>query len=279
MISKPLVKYVLTAALRDKLMVTLALMILMGAAVAVFMGSAAVTEGDRFALVFGSGGLRFLGVTGLVLFCCFYVRRSFENKEVEFLLSRPISRISFLNSHALAFSVLAFFIAVAVTAVVAVLGRPDTTGLLVWGASLAVEFAIMAVAALFFSMVLSSAAGSALATLGLYALARMVGTLLGILDHAPANWFFAVIGNLMKLISIATPRLDMMGQTTWLVYGIGGAGGVGGAESIKFLPDASQYAHWMTEHLGLAGFIGVQGIVFTALLLAAAAHDFLRRQF
>ena len=44
MISKPLVKYVLTAALRDKLMITLALMILMGAAVAVFMGSASVTE-------------------------------------------------------------------------------------------------------------------------------------------------------------------------------------------------------------------------------------------
>ena len=273
MISKPLVKYVMTAALRDKLMITLALMILMGAAVAVFMGSAAVTEGESFALVFGSGGLRVLGVVGLVLFCCFYIRRSFENKEVEFLLSRPISRLTFLCSHALAFSILAFFIAAVITAVVAVMGRPDMTGLLVWGASLVVELSIMAVAALFFSMVLSSAAGSALATLGLYALGRMVGTLLGILDHPPANWFFAIIGNLMKLISIGTPRLDMMGQTTWLVYGVGAAG------NIKFLRDASPYAHWMVEHLGLAGFIGVQGIFFVALLLAAAAHDFLRRQF
>jgi hypothetical protein len=59
---------VLTAALRDKLIVTLVLMIMMGAAVAVFMGSSAVVEGDKFALVFGSGGLRLLGVTGLVLF-------------------------------------------------------------------------------------------------------------------------------------------------------------------------------------------------------------------
>src|ERR1035437_7248612 len=260
MISKPLVKYVLMAAMRDRLMVTLLLMILMGAAVAGFMGSARVLEGAKFALVFGSGGLRFLGVTGLVLFCCFYIRRSFENKEVEFLLSRPISRLSFLCSHALAFSVLAFFIAAAITVVVAVLGRPDATGLLLWGASLVAEFSMMAVAALFFSMVLSSAAGSAMATLGLYALARMVGTLLGILDHPPVNWFFAVTGNLMKLISICTPRLDMMGQTTWLVYGVDGAG------SIKFLPDASGYAHWMAEHLGLAGFIGVQGIVFVALL-------------
>src|SRR4051812_24038337 len=129
MFSKPLVKYVLTAALRAKLMITLFLMILLAAAVAVFMASASVPESGSFTLVFGSGGLRFLGVTGLILFCCFYVRRSFENKEVEFLLSKPVSRLSFLCSHALAFSILAFLIAVAITVAVAVLGRPDTTGL------------------------------------------------------------------------------------------------------------------------------------------------------
>ena len=68
-------------------------------------------------------------------------------------------------------------------------------------------------------MVLSSAAGSALAALGFYALARMVGVLLSITSMPPANWFFAAIGSAMKLISITIPRLDMMGQTTWLVYG------------------------------------------------------------
>lgn len=277
MISKSLVKYVLTAAMRDKLMITLILMILMGAAVAVFMGSASVTEEDSFALVFGSGGLRFLGVMGLILFCCFYVRRSFETKEVEFLLSRPISRASFLFSHTLAFVILAFCITAVITAVVAVLGHHNLAqslaGLAVWGVSLAVELSIMAVASLFFSMVLSSAAGSALATLGLYALGRMVGTLLGILDHPSANALYAVIGSVMKIISVVTPRLDMMGQTSWLVYGADVSG------TMKFLPDASPYAYWMTEHLGLLGFIGVQGVIFSALLLVAASHDFMRRQF
>ena len=273
MISKPLVKYVLTAAMRDRLMVTLILMILMGAALAVFMGSASISESASFALVFGSGSLRFLGVIGLVLFCCFYIRRAFENKEVEFLLSRPISRLSFLASHALAFSLLAFLIAGVITLVVGVIGRPDMAGLLVWGGSLAAEFAMMTVAALFFSMVLSSAAGSALATLGLYALSRMTGTLLGVLAQAPENWFYAVIGSMMKLISMVTPRLDMMGQTTWLVYGVQGSAG------FRFMPHASAYARWMSMHLGVTGFIVMQGIVFVALLLAAAAYDFTRRQF
>lgn len=273
MISKHLVKYILTAAMRDKLMMTLLLMILIGAAMAVFMGSANVIEEGSFALVFGSGGLRFLGVTGVILFCCFYVRRSFESKEVEFLLSRPISRMSFLFSHAAAFSVLSFMIALAIVLAVSIIGKPNMAGLAVWGVSLAAEFSIMAVMALFFSMVLHSAAGSALATLGGYSLARMVGILLGITSLPPANWVFAIMGSVMKLISIVIPRLDLMGQTTWLVYGVEGSGG------IKFLPDAGSYAHVMMEHLGLAGFIGFQGIVFTGLLLAAAAYDFTRRQF
>jgi ABC-type transport system involved in multi-copper enzyme maturation permease subunit len=254
-------------------MITLVLMIMIGASLSVFMGSSSVSEKSQFALVLGSGGLRFLGVMGIVLFCCFYIRRCFENKEIEFLLSRPISRPTFLVTHAIAFSILALFISVVITAVVALLGQPDTVGLLVWGASLAAEFSIMAVAALFFSMVLSSAAGSALATLGLYALGRTVGTLLGVLSATPENWFFAIVGSIMKLISVVTPRLDILGQTSWLVYG------VDANSTIKLLRDASEYAYWMASHLGLVGFIVVQGALFTALLLAASAYDFMRRRF
>lgn len=273
MLNKHLVKYVLTAAFRDKLIMTLALMIVLGAAVSVFMASASVIEGAKFSIVFGAGGLRILGVTGIVLFCCFYVRRAFDAKEVEFLLSRPISRPAFLMSHAVAFGILSFLLAAAIVLVVGLIGRPDPVGLAVWGVSIGVEFAILSVTALFFSMVLSSAAGSALATLGFYALARMIGVLLGIMDLPPGNIFFAFLGSVMKLISIIIPRLDMMGQTTWLVYGIKGMAG------FKFLPDATGYAEAMIDYIGLTGFIGLQGIVFIALLLAASMHDFIRREF
>ena len=273
MISKHLVKYVLVAAMRDKLMLTLLFMTLIGAAIATFMGSATVTEEDSFALVFGSGGLRFLGVIGIVLFCCFYVRRSFESKEVEFLLSRPISRVSFLFSHAAAFSLLALLIAVVITLVVSIIGKPNMTGLFIWGVSLVAEFAIMSVASLFFSMVLSSASGSALATLGFYALSRMIGVVLGIVSRAPENWTMAAMGNMMKLISIFIPRFDLMGQTTWLVYGIKDMAGM------KFMPDAGTYIATVMENIGLAGFVTLQGVLFIALLLVASSYDFLRRQF
>ena len=48
MISGPLVRYVLTAALRDKLILTMALLIALGAALAVFLGSSAITEKESF---------------------------------------------------------------------------------------------------------------------------------------------------------------------------------------------------------------------------------------
>ena len=273
MISPPLVKYILTAARRDKIMMTLLLMIVLGACLSVFLGASAVVEQGQFSLVFASGGLRYLGVAGIVLFVTFYMRRSFEHKEVEFLLSRPLSRMTFLFSHAAAFILLAVLTAVAVVLPVLIAGAPSASGLLVWGASIAVEYAIMAVAALFFSKVLSSAAGSALATLGLYVLSRLIGTLLGIASVATDNVLIRMLGKIMDVISVVVPRLDLMGQTSWLVYGVEGSSGIG------LLEQAGRYAQAMVAHLGVAGFVCVQGIAFIALLIAASAFDFARRRF
>lgn len=273
MVSIPLVRFVLTAAFRDKLLTTLLLMVAAGAGVSIFLGGATVTEKASFALVFGAGGLRFLGVVGIVLFCCFYVRRCFETKEVEFLLSRPISRMSFLLSHGTAFILLAAGVSLLISTAVFFLGKPQLDGFLLWSLSFAVECAVMAVAALFFSMVLSSAAGSALATLGLYVLARLTGMLLGIAGQPPEGPVFAVLNNAMEAISVLIPRLDLMGQTSWLVYGVEGAGGIG------FSEQAGMLAHKLVEVLGLGGFITLQGALSIFIFMSAAAFDFLRREF
>ena len=195
MLSIPLTRYVLTAAIRDRLIPVLLLVMIVGTCVSVFLGSAAIIEANKFAMVFTAGSVRFIGVLGLVLFVVFFVRRSFENKDVEYLLSRPISRVSFILSHALAFSLLAVVMAVVATFAVATL-MPHfhlTSGGFLW-VSLLVEFVIMVNAALFFSMVLPSATTGVLATLGLYVLARMMGELLGIIYEAGAGGHHACPG-------------------------------------------------------------------------------------
>ena len=273
MLSRPLVSYVLTAALRDRLVLTLVLLVACGAGLGVFLGAAAITEQESFSTVFGAGGLRFLGVTGIILFVSFYMRRAFDSKEVEFMLARPVSRLSYLFSHAAAFIVLSTLVALAVTLILLLTGKPHIGGWVLWGASLAGEYAIMAVAALFFSIILSSAAGSALAALGLYALARMIGILIGIAQGVPENTVFAVLNNVVELVSVFIPRLDLMAQTSWLVYGVEGAG------ALALQGRSGHFAAWLIDHAGVGGVVALQSVLFIALLLAASAYDFIRREF
>ncbi len=273
MINKTLVGYILTAARRDKLMLTFILMVGLVSSLSIFMGSASVIEGDQFSMVLGSGGLRLLGVVGIVLFCSFYMRRVFDHKEAEYFLSRPMSRATFLLSHAAAFMLLAIFMAVVVELPMFFIARPSMPGLIAWCLSLMVEYTITAATTLFFSMVLSSAAGTALATLGLYVLSRLIGVLLGIAALPADNWMFLILNKVMQFVSIIVPRLDLMGQTSWLVYGVDGSAGLALQEH------ANTYAQTMVEHLGVSGFVVIQGIFFVTLLLAASLYDFIRRRF
>lgn len=274
MISRPLVAYVLTAAARDRVVWAFLLIAAAGAAVAIFLGSATVVERREFALVFASGGFRFLGVLTAILFPAFYIRRAFENREVEFLLSRPVTRSTFVVSHLAAFIILAAGIASLCAAAVFVLGRPDGGGFWLWSFTFFIELSVMSATALAFAMVLPSAAASALCTLGFYALARASGILLGIASLPPTGWVTAILNNTMQLISIIIPRLDMMGQTGWLVYGA-----PKGLSGIGFLPQAGTYAHALIAQTGLGGFAALQGVLFVALLAAVTCFDLARKQF
>jgi len=256
MISLPIVKYVLTAALRDRLVLSLVLLVVLGASVSIFLGSAAVTESDQFTLVFAAGGLRIAAVLGLVLFIAFHIRRSFETKDVDYLLTRPISRVSFILSHALAVSLIALLFAVLISAALLAIGfKHAGPGYALWCTSLLVELVIIANASLFFAMVLPSAASSALAVFALYILSRLIGQLLGIVEvgglEIPG---FALLSVVMQVVSVIIPRLDLMGQTSWLIYGT------------------------TTESVGYV-FIILQGLVYSALLITASLVDLIRKQF
>lgn len=256
LLSPPLVYYVLLAAVRDRLVLSLLLFMAVGTALAVMLGSSAVVEADQFAIVFASGGLRLAGVFGLILFAVFYIRRAFDTKDVDYLLSRPISRTGFILSHAAAFSLLAigvaFFAVLAITALAP--QNFDIFGYSQWALSLMIEYVMIINAALFFSMVISSAAGASMAVIGLYVLGRMMGQLLGIVDIGLPVAGFDTLATLMQGVSLIVPRLDLMAQTTWLVYGPG-------------------------EDAHLWKLILAQGVVYTALLVAASAIDLRRRQF
>lgn len=254
MISPSLIRFVITAAIRDRLIIALFLLLVMAISMSIFMGSAAITEQDQFLAVFSAGTIRVINVIGLILFIVFFIRRSFETRDIEFLLSRPLSRIQLIVSFAAGFSIIAAVLGlVSGICVTALSPHLYSDGHILWTLSLMVENIIMVNAALFFSMILSSAASGAFAVCGFYVLGRMMSQILGIIDSNKMTSALEPLEIIMQVISAIMPRLDLMAQTSWLVYDVG--------QQISY------------------GFVVAQGALYVSLLLLAALIDMQRRKF
>lgn len=249
-----LVRYVLTAALRDKLFLSVLVMLAVITSLSVMMASTAIIESGQFALVFTAGSLRLVGNLGLVLFIIFFMRRAFDSGDIDFILSRPISRASFIISHSIAIIVLSALIGMfCLLALFMVAPHAFTADTLFWTASYFLELVIIGNAALFFSLMLSSVPAAAFAVLGLYVLGRMIGELLGIAHRDSLGQGLVFLNYTLEAISWVTPRLDLLAQTSWLLYGRDAA--------INF------------------AYVIVQGCVFTGILITASIIDLMRKEF
>jgi hypothetical protein len=246
-----LVIYLLRTVLGDRAIAALVLLMVAGMAIAAFVGSTALVEQRELATVFTATACRLAVVIVLTLVTCFHVRRAFEMREVDLLLSRPISRGDFVAAHVVTLLLLAAIAATLAGAAVGVVARPAAVALGLWTLALLIEAAIVAVAALFFALSLPSGVASALACFGLYVLARLIGLLAGIAaaqSHTgPTGW---LLDQLMTVFALLLPRLDLLAQSAWLVHGAG---------------------------TGL-GTLFAQGAVYVVFLAAAARFDLGRRQ-
>lgn len=255
--SLQLVRYVLLAAFRDRIVPGIVAISVLAICLSVFSGSAAIIEQDQFVIAYLAGGLRLLSLIGLSLFVVFFIRRSYDARDIEFLLTRPVSRGKFVLSHAVAFSCLAVLTGVFLSAILYGFSMRYgyQNGFLLWAFGVTFEYILVANVAFFFAMVLGSPVTAGLATLGFYVLSRMMGELLAIAQSPGevGGSVLHVLSVVMTLISVVIPRFDLMAETSWLIYG--------GAE----------LSDW--------GFIVAQGAVFLALVVSATAIDLKRRQF
>ena len=252
--ARTLVSYIMATALRDRLFLSFLVMTALAAGIGLFIGGAAIVEKRELSIVYVATATRLIMVVGLVLFVCFYLRRSFESREVELMLSRPISRTAFVLAHVISFILLALVAAIIAMIVVGAVVQPGVEALLRWSLSLWLECCIMVLTALFFSLALTSAVANVLACFGFYVLARMIGLLTGIAPSTTADSpVLYFVGQVMEAISIVIPRLDLFGQTSWLIYGVGG-------------------------EIGLS-VIAIQALVYAPMIVAAAVFDMKRWQF
>jgi ABC-type transport system involved in multi-copper enzyme maturation permease subunit len=250
-------RYILLTAVRDRLLIGVVVALVLAALLGAYLGEATALERHQMSLAYAGFATRLILAVGLIVFVCFHVQRGYDNREIDLMLSRPISRAQFVVTYWFGFSGVAVLLALVAVIVLPIAGLPDGPGLAVWTLSLILESLMVVAFSLFFALTLKSAVVSVMASFGFYLLARMTGFLIDVAANDWTNLQQSTTGSLSSsgvyAISLVMPRLDLFGQTWWLNYGL-------------------------PADLPLA-LIVMQAVIYTSLLIAATVFDFQKRQF
>jgi hypothetical protein len=223
------------------------------------LGSTALVEKDLMTTSYLAGASRFIIIIGLILFVCFHVRRLFDNKEIEVILSRPISRNQFILAYGASFVMLALLICLPLMVILKLFTIAAGKGLWIFAVSIFFEAIIMSGFAMLASLILKSGVAAVLSSVSFYLLARMMGFFMATVASAPLylpkleqllHWLSEV---LLLIVSIIFPRFDLFGKTSWLIY-----------DQVTL------------EDLTI---VCIQAAIYIPLLLFASMIDFNRKQF
>jgi len=205
-------------------------------------------------MTFAAGSSRLMLMIGLIVFVCFHIRNAFDTKEIDVILSRPISRANLVIAYWLGFSLVALLLVLPVVGILAAIKPVHWVGFAGWSLSLLLEAMLVVALALFSAFTLKSAVTSVLACMGFYVLSRMMAFFVFTVESPMFNDVkFIVLKYTLIAISSIVPRLDFFAKSEWLSYGF---------------PSAQDWQVFV-----------LQVVIFVPLLLLATMVDFRRKQF
>lgn len=192
--------------------------VVLGVALAAFLSQVALTESRPLQLAVVAALARACAVFLLAAHVASSVVREMNDKGLELMLSLPVARWQQYLGRLAGFSFCGAMLALVFAAPLLLWAAPSRVGL--WALSLALECALIAAAALFFTVSLGQVVSGLAATAGLYLLARSVASLQAIaaspLAEASAAHDVARWG--VDLVALVLPRLDSVTRTEWLLY-------------------------------------------------------------
>jgi ABC-type transport system involved in multi-copper enzyme maturation permease subunit len=248
----PTIRFVVTTALRDKLFISLMGVLVLVFSISVFLGSGAVAEEREMTVVYAAGASRVVIMLALIIFTAFHVERLYETREIEAILSRAISREQFIFSYWLGLCTIACCFIFPVSAATFFLGLSHE-GAVYWSLSILFEALIILAFVFFCAVILERAIPTIFVAVGFYGLARLIGAFANMAAHGTQLGVNRVANPIIEGIFYAFPRLDLLGQTRWLVYG--------------------------ADARDVIGIVAVQAAIYVALLLAAAMFDLRHKHF
>jgi hypothetical protein len=250
-----IIKYILLSGIRDRLYIGLFITLAASFSLSIFLGSTALVEQQQTVAAYIAGSSRAILAVGLILFVCLNIARAFENKEVEFIISKSISREKFILSYLIGFFLSAVLIFIPLIIAILLVVKASKIGLLMWVLTLFAEIIILISFALLSSLILKNSFSAIMASFGFYIISRMMGVFVLAIEipqdlQAVKLHFMA---SLLKFMSVLFPRLDLFAQSAWLNYG------VADFSNLKIVL-------W-------------QSAVYIPLMIFMAFHDFKKKQF
>ncbi len=252
---KPILKYILLSGIRDRLYIGLFITLTASFSLSIFLGSTALIEQQQMTAAYIAGSSRAILAIGMILFVCLSVNRAFENKEVEFIISKAISREQFILSYLLGFLVATFLIFLPLTAAILIVTKANKFGLLIWSACLLSELLILISFALLASLILKNSFSAIIASFAFYIISRLMGVFV-LAINLPQDFAQTknhLLATSLKILSAIFPRLDLFTQSSWLNYGI--------------------------DNFGNLKIILFQSLIYIPLMIFMAFHDFKKKQF
>jgi len=250
-----IVKYILKNALRDKIYLGIFLALIVSLGLSVFLGSASLIEEQITTSVYLAGSYRIIIAIGMILFVCLSIGKAFENKEIEFILSKSISREGVIFSYLIGFFIVSLLISIPSFLIIAIIGKIKYSGFFLWAISIILENLILISFTLLASLILKNSFSAIFASFAFYLISRLMGIFVLAID-IPKNFIDAknnILATLLKFLSVAFPRLDLYAQTSWIVYGI--------------------------EKINNIKIIFWQFVIYLPLLIFMSFHDFKKKQF
>ena len=247
-------RYTLLEALRTRLAWLVAGLLVVVLAASYFIQALAVIEAARFQAGFYAAGMRLACVFIAGLFVLVSVARELNDKGMDVLLALDLPRSHYVLGRLAGFVGIAALMAVAAALPLLLLASPAAA--LQWMASLALELAVVVALALFCVLTFSHLTLAASFVLAFYVLARSL-TAIRLISAHPIGGIDSFSHEAARFVveglALVMPAFDGWTRTAWLV---------------------NEAAPWPAM-----AHIAGEGVLYVALLAAAAMFDFYRKNF
>lgn len=214
-------KYISSIFFKSRLIITGVFIICLSILFAIFFGSVATVEQLETSLIMCAGISRYAIITLMVIFVSNNISQMYEDKQIDFLLTKSISRnlfiFAYINNIIVASLIFSLLISLALFTF-----SPNIEGLILFIISLFAELVITSIFTFIVAIVVKKYLFSVTAGLGFYLLARSSGVIAMIAqsDRDAFSWgllYKWLPQKIILLFNFIMPRFDLITQSNWLL--------------------------------------------------------------